>query len=644
LVNSNCSRVSNYQLPNYQLPNYQLPNYQLLNYSMSLLAPIALLLGLLAGPIILMYMLRLRRQEVRVSSVMLWQKLLRDREANAPWQRLRRNLLLLLQLLILAALVFALARPFWPIPTVASGSVVVLLDGSASMLATDVEPNRFAAAVAEVERLISGLGGSDQMTIIQVGRTPTVLASAASDRTILRQALAKAVAQPVTADWEAAFALAAGAAQGFQDATILLISDGGLRGALPPLPAELVYLPVGETAENLAISALATRPTLDELQLLANVTNYGRNSQQTLLTISVDGRLFDSRRLTVPAGETVNLTWELPLAVTAVTAQLEPQGEDFLAADNQAWAVNQGGLTRRVLLVTEGNLFLEQIFTVLPGLNSFKASPATIASQGVGGGFDLTVWDGVPLPDPLPDGDLLIVNPQGENPLFRVTGVFTNTQLSRLSESPLTQFVEWGDLRIRQAQTVAAPWAETVIGGQGGPLLLAGERDGRRLVILTFDLRDSDLPLRITFPILMSNIAEWLNPGQIVERSSFQPGDIIPLKPPPGSTAVIIAHPDGRQTILSPDENDLLFNDSWQPGLYQLTVRESGGERPGGYFAVNLFNPHESAIEPATAVQIGQTTIVQASEDDVGQRELWPWLALLALLALMGEWWVYYRG
>ncbi|MCA9986938.1 MAG: BatA domain-containing protein, partial [Anaerolineales bacterium] len=107
----------------------------------SFLTPLMLLLGLLAAPIILLYMLRLRRQEMLVSSTMLWQRLLRDREANAPWQKLRRNLLLILQLLILALLVFALARPFLPVPSVISGSVVVLLDGSASMLATDVEPN-----------------------------------------------------------------------------------------------------------------------------------------------------------------------------------------------------------------------------------------------------------------------------------------------------------------------------------------------------------------------------------------------------------------------------------------------------------------------------------------------------------------------
>jgi hypothetical protein len=142
---------------------------------MSFLTPLFLALGLLAAPIIVLYMLRLRRREILVSSTLLWQKLLRDREANAPWQRLRRNLLLLLQLLILAALVLALARPFLPVPSVVSGSIVVLLDGSASMLATDVEPNRFEAAKKQVHSLIEELGGGDQMTLILVGRSPDVL-------------------------------------------------------------------------------------------------------------------------------------------------------------------------------------------------------------------------------------------------------------------------------------------------------------------------------------------------------------------------------------------------------------------------------------------------------------------------------------
>jgi len=129
-----------------------------LSITMSFLSPLGLLFGLLAVPILILYMLKLRRREVEVSSVMLWQMLLRDREANAPWQRLKRNLLLLLQLLLLAALVIALARPFLRVPAIAAGTVVVLLDASASMNATDARsvPNRFEAAKAAARQLIDG--------------------------------------------------------------------------------------------------------------------------------------------------------------------------------------------------------------------------------------------------------------------------------------------------------------------------------------------------------------------------------------------------------------------------------------------------------------------------------------------------------
>src|SRR5215510_551569 len=135
---------------------------------MSFLAPVALGLGVLAAPVILMYMLRLRRREVEVSSTLLWQQLLRDREANAPWQRLKRNLLLFLQLLILAGLVLALARPYMEVPTVTSGRIALLIDASASMNATDVQPNRFEAARQQALSLIDSLNDRDTLAVIRV--------------------------------------------------------------------------------------------------------------------------------------------------------------------------------------------------------------------------------------------------------------------------------------------------------------------------------------------------------------------------------------------------------------------------------------------------------------------------------------------
>src|SRR5919108_335228 len=167
---------------------------------MQFLTPLAFLLTSLAIPIILLYMLKLRRKQVQVSSTWLWVQLLRDQQANAPWQKLRRNLLLILQLLILAALVLALARPALQVPAVAAGSVIVLLDASASMNATDVRPSRFEEARSSVQELINGLSGTSAMTLILVGATPQTLISAESDTSRLGNALDKADATQRQAD------------------------------------------------------------------------------------------------------------------------------------------------------------------------------------------------------------------------------------------------------------------------------------------------------------------------------------------------------------------------------------------------------------------------------------------------------------
>ncbi|MEI2608248.1 MAG: BatA and WFA domain-containing protein [Candidatus Promineifilaceae bacterium] len=619
---------------------------------MSFLTPLFLLLSLLAGPIILLYMLRLRRQEMQVSSTLLWQKLLRDREANAPWQRLRRNLLLILQLLILAFLVLALARPFWPVATVVSGNVVLLLDASASMQATDVAPDRFAAAKEEAGHIIRQLGGGDQMTLILVGTTPQVLAAATSDHTLLTQALEQAVVGDAAADWSAAFALAAGAAQGYSNARVVILSDGGLPANLPPLPAELVYLPIGNSGENLALSALATRNSETGIQLFASITNHGLIDRETLLSVRLDGTLFDSRQVQVSAGNTNNLTWELPAGSAIIQATLSDNPDDILPADDTAWAVHEGGISNRVLLVTQGNLFLEQIYAVLPGVSAFKAapdSPLLNSTEEPSEQFDLYVFDGVPLPNPPPLADLFIINPTQSisqtNDLFTVTGVFSATRVTRLSDNPLLQFVDWSGVDIRQAKQVTADWAQTLIMAEGGSLLLTGERAGQRVAILTFDLRDSDLPLQIAFPILMANLTGWLNPGQAFDTpAGLPPGDPVSITPGASTTHIQVIKPDGTVWTQEVTTPPVIFAQTDQLGLYQVSLRDAVGEQPAGSFAVNLFDPEESAAAPQPTIQLAAQSVGTAPESDVSQRELWPYLAALAFILLVVEWWVHFRG
>lgn len=441
-----------------------------------------------------------------------------------------------------------------------------------------------------------------------------------------------------SADWTAAYALAAGAAQGFSQARVVVISDGGLPADLPPLPAEMVYVPVGQQADNLGLTALAARAQGNETQLLAGVVNYGPAPRAALVSLTVDGALLDARRITAAAGERVNLIWSLPPGARQAVAHLSEHGPDYLTLDDTAWAVVGTGAPRRAVLATAGNRFVEQVFSLLPDMTVLKVDSA----EALPADADLTIIDGLPLPPTLPPGALFVINPQGSNPLFHVSGVITQTAAVHLTDSPLLNFVDWSGVHVQQAQRVDAPWAQTLVGSADGPLLALGEADGRRIALLTFDVRHSDLPLQIAFPILIANLTDWLNPGRALTETTFQPGRPVTIIPGAAEAARVV-DPDGISHDLPVTGGPLLFSQTGQVGLYQVRLRDAIGERTVGAFAVNLFAPQESALTPVVAIPGGGAQ-AGATTAQLGQLELWPWLAGLGVGFLILEWWVYQGG
>lgn len=610
---------------------------------MQLLTPAGLALLALAVPILLLYMLKLRRKPVQVSSTLLWERLLRDQQANTPWQKLKRNLLLFLQLLILAALVFALARPALPTPVVASGAVIVLLDASASMNATDVSPTRFEAARRSVGTLINSLPNGSRMTLITVSSQPQTLIAAESDKALLRGALAAAHATQSGADWQSAFALASAAAHNAPEVTTVIVSDGGLPvEGLPTLPGDARYVPIGASDDNLAISALALRGG----QLFAEVSNYSAAPRSVLLSIAEivaqDDILRYARQLEIPPGESRSVTLEnIPAGGKIYRARIsDPAGDSALDAfplDDTAFAVNQDAASRRVLLVSSGNLYLEQLLASLPGIQPFRSLTGEIPPDP----FDLYLFDGSYPSQTLP-GSLLLVTPP-PNPLFVVGSAFQPVEM-RVREHPLTRYVDWSNVHILQASSVPLPdWADLLIESDGRPLVFAGETGGRRVAVLTFDLRQSDLPLQVAYPILFSNLINYLVPPAAFDASQgLLPGESLTLVPPPGMERIVVAAPSGKLYTLFPGAASLAFTNTEETGYYAVNFLSKDTTR-AEYFAVNLFDPTESNIRPAGSLRIGQTTLTPAAAGQTGLHELWPWLAGLALLLLLIEWQVYHR-
>lgn len=637
---------------------------------MSLLAPAALGLLALLPIIVAMYLLKLRRAEQVVSSIYLWRRMVRDVEANAPWQRLRRNLLLVLQLIFLTAIILALARPFTWAEGASSQAVILIIDTSASMAASDVPPNRLEAAKNQAQQLLNGLPPDARVTLIAAGDRARVLLPSSQDRRLIRQTLRQLQTGSGGADFTTALELASAVAARQPETEIVVFSDGRWSVAERlAVRGQVRYQPVGVHGENQAISLLsletASAPITSDptsqsrLSVFIQVTNYGENPAQRRLLLFADGALANAFDLQIPpATARAVVAEDLPGETQVVEARLE--GEDALALDDRAWAVHRRVEPLAVTLVSQGNLFLETALALLPGFEVTTVKPADWENnppQTEPEAARLTIFDAhVPLTATLPASNLLFIAPPASSAYFTVTGT-VEQPLPRPEDpsDPLLRHIDLQAVSVLDAVRILLPgWARAVVSGdlagESVPLLFAGEVDGRRVAVLAFDLHRSDLPLQVAFPLLMSNLAAWLAPGGgRGVPTQVSPGEALTFSLPPQASAVSITRPDGTTSTLLPQGRQVTYADTGQPGVYHLTwqIPASAEEDQSAAldFAVNLFSPQESDLKPAANLTVNAVeNSGQAARSSQARREWWRALAAMALVVLTLEWLVYQRG
>src|SRR6266446_5370619 len=266
---------------------------------MNFLAPAAFAFAAAIPVVILFYLLKRKRVIKLVSSTLLWQQFLAETQASAPFQKLRRNWLLILQIILLTLAVLALSRPYFATKTKPAQLRVVILDASASMQATDETPSRFEKARAEALKWVDSLAGSDQMVVLQAGANTEVKQSATSEKAALRRALQACACSDSPTRLVPAFRMAESLVRDQRNAEIHLFSDGAVaelkefeNKALP-----LVYHRVGKGANNLGITALDARANPEnprQRAIYVSVANFSSNTMSTDLELLLDDHLLET--------------------------------------------------------------------------------------------------------------------------------------------------------------------------------------------------------------------------------------------------------------------------------------------------------------------------------------------------------------
>jgi Ca-activated chloride channel family protein len=614
---------------------------------MSLLVPAALAFGIIIPIILLLYFMRPKRQNRVVGSTLLWQQVLQDLQASRPWQRLRITPLLLLQLLAALVIVLILARPAIFLPSPISGDTIIILQASASMQATDVAPNRFEAAKSQIADLIDGFSPDDHLSLISMAHTPQVLIASSQDKGQITAALQRAKVTSQDADLEQALSLATSLAAGRTNIQALVVGDGHV---LAPdqtlvLPFPVSYLRVGTDAPNAAILALASRTLQGNLTALAQVANYSHERRSIPVELYADGRLVNVQTITLGAGASGAIQWgPLPPTTRFLHAQILTQ--DAMKIDHEAWAIVGGSMHGRVLLVTKGNSFLQTALLLQTNIDLYQTTPDKYIVNA--GNFDLTVFDGF-VPATLPAGGLFIINPpQGSyifgqsGPEIRVSHIEAGSGSANLLDN-----VDLSSIRVLLSSHLLKPalWAQPVISTPETPLLLAGEQGNRRIAALSFDLHDSDLPLQPGFPILMYNLVNWFLPPPVAGDGQVAPDLPVTIQTWPGADQVTISGPGRQAVTVAPPFPVAPFAQTNTFGIYQVIQRVNGQERRGA-FAVNLFDPQQSRLAPASQLPVAHSIDFAPGNNAVPRvlREIWPWIAALLLLILCLEWWLFSRS
>ena len=606
---------------------------------MTLLAPAAAILGLTLPVIVALYFLKIRRPTRIVPALHLWPTQIRDRQANVPWQRLRPSWLLFLQLLAAAALVAAAVQPVLPAGAALARHSIVLIDTSASMQATDVTPSRLAEAKRQVGGVIDQLGAQDRMTIITVGPTPRIVAAVSGDHEALHRAMNDIVASNGPADLSASLSLAAGLVRAGDDARAYLYSDGivePLRASFAGgLPFAVEYHRIGVSGENVGLTSLTVRSSAQTRAAYLHVQNFGQQPRSVSLEWRADNRLLDIRPLTLAAGQSQDLVLPVPTDATSVTAHLS--GGDVFALDDSATAVAKTSREFRVLLVTPGNVFIEQALRLRSDLQVDVVAPA---SYKLSAAYAMTVFDRF-LPSGVPDGPVLVIDPPSGSALAGGTPVGVGRVRATDAGDPLLANVDLEDVHVARSQDLrGSAFGRALITSLQTPLVLVRDEPFRQ-ALFGFDLHESDLPLRIAFPILVQNLSEWMLPPSVPSHS-FHPDEPVTIVPEPGASSVSVIRPDGSRRPLA-GAAIATFGETDLTGLY--TVEQTvAGSIQRSWFSVNLFSDPISQLKPLDRLTLPptRTTAVQATHP--GQLEIWPWIALAALGVVTAEWLAFHRG
>lgn len=624
--------------------------------------------GLAALLIIAMYILKKRYEPKRISSHLLWRQVLQEQEANRPWQRLKQQLLLWLQLMILLLIVIALMEPAVERKLAEDTHAVILLDRSASM-ATSIDTDGKTYLDTAKHELISWLDkewGGGEVTLIVNGEYPQILANQSNQKQELVRIIEDIDPYYGTTDDETALSLARALASSSEQSMIHYFVDERYNINQEIIQAEENSLEVWHmyaspaAAEDERIRSFTLSQEERAVRGFATVMHAPQEQRELELTITAyneQGRKLSDKsykQSAAASGVTTFQMYDLPQGHYYM-ARLTPHDQDPNPYNNKQYGLIAEERVYEALLISDGNLFLEKALQLMNVGVTKLAPTSAVPSQELLSTVHFIITDGSyeKLTKDNAWKDVL-----DRFPLWIVDHPAADQQAKLVHAEPVvnehevTQYFTMDDIFISSIRELSAEELaphDVLVQYGGAAAILAGTHNQKPLLRYTFALQDSDLPLRAVFPLLVMNSVDYLVSGSSKQLGSML-ANAIPTLSMSADTSASYWHrldeePSDEKISETAVEDGYVTAPS-VPGVYSLIELNEKGDTVQQRTAVITADATEFATASIAELISGSSNAEEPNvqSEGRGMSKLTAWLAACLMLLLLLEWEVYRRG
>ena len=588
--------------------------------------PLFLLLTI--PPVIMLYILKRKYKEEIISSSLLWKEVYKNTRANTPWEKFKKNILLLLQIIIILSVILALMSPFISIGGRSYKNVIIVIDNTASMNTIYNDSNsRLEQGKTLAKEYLNSTKEGTNTYIISYDGTSNLLLNGDFNKYNATSIIDKISTSYSSGDISdvVSFVKAIGDGVG-EEYEALIFTDKQM--AISDINGRIVYL--GNSGLNASVDNVSHKFVDDKVKVIANVTNNGDSLYEGDFSLYNGEELAAVEGVTLQVGESKTLSFELD-SLNSNYLKGELSRKDILMEDNTYYHVVNENKVKKILLVTDENVFLEKAFGVIENTEVYKTNDVSNITNN--DEYDLYVFDNK-MPEVMPSkGSILFINPNS-NELFNVLEGGEIGQATAVKGS-VSSYLENTQFTLSEYNIIETPYYGTnILTIDDNSIGFKGEINDRKIAALSFDLHSTDFALKKEFPILIYELGEELISTGMVYSNNFKAGEKIVVKSSDFESEINVTYPNGDIKDLKSGEE---VKGELALGIYKINQNDNNES-----FSVNFPTSSESDTSVET---IGENdNIVHGKSNLKSGFNLTPIFILLAMLVLAVEWILYKKG